>query len=140
MPRQHAPRGALKAKTDPMKATDPMEAPRCTARNKQGNRCGKSPIIGGNVCRLHGGAAPQVKMAALARLEHYRDRAAERLCELIELSDFPSTSLGAVKDLLDRTLGKPTEKVDVSVSGELSLVADRLAGARRRLAQKQAQK
>ncbi len=121
-----------------MVATDPKdERPRCKAKSKtSGRQCAQPPIPGGTVCRFHGGAAPQVKMAALARLEHYRDRAAERLCELIELADFPSTSLGAVKDLLDRTLGKPTEKVDVSVSGELSLVPDRLAAARKRLSER----
>ena len=142
MPRQtYAPRGALK-NTDPMAGTDPKaDRPRCTAKSKtSGTRCAQPPIPGGTVCRFHGGAAPQVKMAALARLEHYKDRAVERLCELAEQSNYPSTALGAVKDVLDRTMGKPTEKVDVNVSGELSLVESRLVAARKRHAQNQAQK
>lgn len=40
---------------------------RCTATNKGGKRCGRAAIEGGNVCRLHGGAAPQVRRAAEIR-------------------------------------------------------------------------
>jgi hypothetical protein len=130
----YAPRGALKAKADPIKATDPVKA-RCTAHNRQGRQCGKSPIAGGTVCRMHGGAAPQVKLAALERLKQYQDRAIDRLFNLIEQTDFPSTAMAGVKDVLDRTLGKAAEKVDVNVTGEIALVPARLAAARKRLAQ-----
>lgn len=42
---------------------------RCTARSKRtGNQCGRAPILGGNVCKHHGGAAPQVKAKAAERL------------------------------------------------------------------------
>lgn len=41
---------------------------RCTATNRSGERCGRAPIPGGTVCRVHGGAAPAVKAAAERRL------------------------------------------------------------------------
>ena len=54
------------APPDP-KAKPPQ--PRCTATAKQsGKRCQLKPIPGGTVCRIHGGSAPQVKLAARARL------------------------------------------------------------------------
>lgn len=40
----------------------------CTARNRRGTRCKSAPILGGTVCRLHGGKAPQVVRKAQERL------------------------------------------------------------------------
>ncbi len=40
----------------------------CTARRRDGSPCGSYAIRGGSVCRMHGGAAPQVKHAAHMRL------------------------------------------------------------------------
>lgn len=104
-----------------MNTADPMKA-QCTATNRQGKRCGKSPILGGTVCRLHGGAAPQVKLKAAQRLEAYQDKAIDRLFQLIEQTAFPSTALTAVRDVLDRTLGKPIEKVQNEHSGSLTII------------------
>lgn len=104
-----------------MNGSDPMEG-RCTATNRKGARCGKAPIPGGTVCRLHGGAAPQVKLKAAQRLEAYQDKAIDRLFELIEQTSFPSTALTAVRDVLDRTLGKPIEKVQTEHSGEIKII------------------
>lgn len=134
----YAPRGALKAKADPMAAADPKaDRPRCTAQSRtSGKRCAQPPIPGGTVCRYHGGGAPQVQMAALKRLEAYQDRAIDRLFQLIEQTDFPSTAMAGVKDVLDRTVGKAAEKLDVNVTGEIALVPERLAAARKRLAAK----
>lgn len=44
-------------------------APRCTAKNRRGVQCGNSAVPGATVCRLHGGAAPQVRRAAARRLQ-----------------------------------------------------------------------
>lgn len=45
------------------------ESRRCTATsNATGNRCRRSAILGGTVCYVHGGRAPQVKAAAERRL------------------------------------------------------------------------
>lgn len=133
----YAPRGALKAKPDPMAATDPKAASkrRCTAHSRtSGKQCGQPPIPGGTVCRFHGGAAPQVKLKAAERLVAYQDKAVDRLFELAEQTQFPSTAFAAVRDVLDRTMGKAAEKLDVSVTGEIALVPSRLALARKRLA------
>jgi hypothetical protein len=41
---------------------------RCSATNAAGVRCAKAAMLGGTVCRSHGGAAPQVRAAAERRL------------------------------------------------------------------------
>jgi hypothetical protein len=41
---------------------------RCTAHRSDGTPCGAWAIRGGYVCRMHGGAAPQVRSAAHMRL------------------------------------------------------------------------
>jgi len=129
----YAPRGALKAKADPKGDENPKAARRrCTAHSRtSGQQCGQPPIPGGTVCRYHGGAAPQVKLKALQRLEAYQDKAIDRLFELAEQTSFPSTAIAAVKDVLDRTMGKAQEKVDLNVRGDAELVA-RLVAARQR--------
>lgn len=40
----------------------------CKAKTRRGKPCGGKPIVGGTVCRMHGGAAPQVKRKAEERL------------------------------------------------------------------------
>ena len=41
---------------------------KCKARKQDGTACGAYPIRGAEVCRVHGGRAPQVKAAAARRL------------------------------------------------------------------------
>src|SRR6185503_18633156 len=94
-PKPHAPKGPLKAKPDPMATSNPM-ARRCTATNRRQLRCERPAIPGGTVCRYHGGAAPQVQLAALERLRQLQDPAIVRLAELIVQKEFPSTSMAAV--------------------------------------------
>src|SRR5262245_21828672 len=136
---RHAPRGRLKARSSenhPMDASDPMDA-RCTATSKQsGQRCKRAPIPGGAVCVMHGGGAPQVKLKAQERLAAYQDKAIDRLFQLVEQTEYPSTAFAAVRDVRDRTMGKATEQVDMRVSGELEAVSVRLIAARKRLAEK----
>jgi hypothetical protein len=79
-------------------------------------------------------ARREVKLSALERLAAYQDRAIDRLFTLVEQTDYPSTAMTAVRDVLDRTMGKPVEKVDMTVSGEVSVVTARLQAARLRLA------
>ena len=44
--------------------SDPMERRQCTAKAKgSGKRCKRPPTVGGTVCAMHGGKAPQVKAA-----------------------------------------------------------------------------
>jgi hypothetical protein len=71
---------------------------------------------------MHGGAAPQVKKAALERLMAYQDRALDRLFGLVDQTEYPSTAYQAVRDVLDRTMGKPAESVAVQHSGALRMI------------------
>jgi hypothetical protein len=41
---------------------------RCVGTNRAGERCRHAPIVGGNVCWLHGGRSPNAQAAAKARL------------------------------------------------------------------------
>ena len=105
----HAPRGPL-VKRHPISAPDPIR-PRCRATNNRGEPCRYSPIPGGAVCRFHGGAAPQVKLAAMDRLRALQNPAIDRLAKLIAQEEFPTVAYAASRDVLDRTLGKPQEQV-----------------------------
>lgn len=42
---------------------------KCTGTTVSGKQCQKAPIAGAQVCRLHGGSAPQVKAKAAVRAE-----------------------------------------------------------------------
>jgi hypothetical protein len=93
---------------------------KCTATNRQGKRCGKAPIPGGTVCRMHGGAAPQVKEAAMERLRQLQHPAIDALAWLITQRDFPSAAMSAARDVLDRTEGKAAETVAMQHSGGIA--------------------
>lgn len=123
MPQRHAPKGPIKARdVDPMTSPDPM-AGKCTAHSKQtGLRCKQPAIQGGSVCRFHGGAAPQVKAKAMERLLAIQAPAIVRLAELVAQKEYPSTAMAAVKDVLDRTMGKPAESVTVQGNPDRPLV------------------
>ena len=103
----------------PLKRATPN---RCTAhKSTTGERCRNHAVAGARVCRYHGGAAPQVKRKALERLQDYQDRAIDALFELAEDKAFPSTRYQAVRDVLDRTMGKPSEAVTVQHAGALEV-------------------
>ena len=125
---KHAPKGRIKAREgDPLSVPDPMithigDKVRCKAHSKQkGIQCGRTAIPGGTVCRYHGGLAPQVQMKAQERLMAFQDRALHRLFELAEQREYPSTAFSAVKDVLDRTMGKPVDSVNVDLTGAIAL-------------------
>ena len=42
---------------------------RCSAHNRAGERCKRAAIIGGTVCKIHGGASPWAQTKATERLE-----------------------------------------------------------------------
>jgi hypothetical protein len=54
------------------KLADGDKPRRCRARRSDGQPCGCWAIRGGYVCRVHGGAAPQVRAKANVRLESAR--------------------------------------------------------------------
>jgi len=81
----------------------------CTANSKQSKtRCRNGSIPGGNVCRFHGGAAPNVKAAAKERLAALVDPAIETLGKLVR-DKSPKIRLGAVNSVLDRNGHKGVE-------------------------------
>lgn len=118
-PRRHAPKGPL-IQRDPMAVPDPMES-RCKATNRQGKRCGKPHIQGGVVCRMHGGAAPQVKQKAMERLMALQHPAIDRMAKLIDQEAFPTVAYAASRDILDRTIGKPAEQQHHEHKGTITI-------------------
>lgn len=62
--------------------------------------CQNRPIIGGFVCRIHGGTAKQVRAAADRRLNELIDPAVAALGELIEQTGHLPTRLGAAVTVL----------------------------------------
>lgn len=88
---------------------------RCTAHltNGSGERCRKSAIKGGNVCRSHGGAAPQTKKTARQRLLEAAEPAVKRLVQAIR-SDDERNAIKASAIILDRAGFHPTRSLEVS--------------------------
>jgi hypothetical protein len=75
----------------------------CTAKRTNGTPCKAHAIHGGRVCRIHGGAAPQVIAAAKLRLALAADAVAERLVKVaLSKRTKDSDVIAAAKDLLDR--------------------------------------
>lgn len=62
---------------------------RCTARRKNGQACKNYAILGGNVCRMHGGAAPQVRAAAKVRIAMAQEDAASVIVQMMHNPDVP---------------------------------------------------
>ena len=82
----------------------------CTAKSKTtGQRCKNPPIPGGTVCRIHGGAAPQVQAVAARRV--LEALIGPALIQLRRIVEDPSVSdavkLAAIRDILDRTGYRP---------------------------------
>ncbi len=111
---KHAPMGPVKAK-DPLDATKPLDAlgyTPCTATSKQsGKRCKRRPIPGGYVCVMHGGKAPQVQASARERFLSLLPKAFLTLETLVDRTEFPTVQMAAVREVFDRTEGKPAQAV-----------------------------
>jgi hypothetical protein len=91
-----------------------QETQQCTAKSKsRGARCNNAAVPGSNVCRIHGGAAPQVKAKAAERLAALVDPAIDRLARLLKSGD-DAAAYRAVKDVLDRNGFKPKDAVEVT--------------------------
>lgn len=105
---------------------------RCTATAKSsGERCKRAAVRGGNVCSMHGGAAPQVKKKAQERLDEMADattadiqRDIEDLQNEYENADEAGDKIAILAEMrklwkivLDRTGHGPTEKRETELSG-----------------------
>jgi hypothetical protein len=74
----------------------------CSAQSKQsGEQCKRPPIPGGNVCRMHGGAAPQVQASARDRLNALVEPAIEALGRAMRSRNVPAI-VRAAQLVLDR--------------------------------------
>lgn len=75
----------------------------CTAHAKAtGGPCNAPAILGGTVCRMHGGSAPQTQDAARRRLAEAADPAAQSLIREATLSEKASDRIRAASEILDR--------------------------------------
>ena len=88
----------------------------CSAHRKGGGECRAQAVSGTNVCRVHGGNAPQVRRRAAQRLLEASDTAAAYLVKTIEDATLPpETRLKASLALLDRAGLGVKATVDVEV-------------------------
>ena len=91
----------------------------CTATAKgSGKRCQRAPIQGATVCRMHGGAAPQVKAKAEERLRALQAPALAALEDLIDNAD-PRTRVRIAEIVFDRTGLHP--KATTELTGGVSI-------------------
>jgi hypothetical protein len=73
-------------------------------------------MLGGNVCRSHGGAAPQTKAKAQRRLQQAADALVQRLLSFaLDGKVADPVALQAIRDALDRAGMKPGIDVGVTV-------------------------
>lgn len=94
---------------------------RCTATNRQGKPCGRAPILGGTVCNMHGGKAPQVIAKAKERLKALYPKAVVALGQLLGRDEFPTVQFQASRFVIEQEVGKAVERVDTTIDGEVSL-------------------
>jgi hypothetical protein len=83
----------------------------CSAHRSDGAPCRGLAIRGGSVCNVHGGAAPQVKLAAELRIRALVDPSLDRIQRAIADDANPQLALAAARDILDRAGYRATEKV-----------------------------
>lgn len=100
---------------------------RCTATNRKGARCGNAPIMGGTVCRIHGGGAPQVQAVAATKvLEALVGPALVELRGLLRNPKTPApVRMAAVKDILDRNGYRPVQTVGFLTEAQIQNEIDR---------------
>ena len=80
---------------------------------------------GANVCRVHGGAAPQVKQAAMRRLQNAADVLVQRLLGFALDGEAPDAiALQAIRDALDRAGLNPKTAVELSVAPWQAVMGD----------------
>lgn len=100
----------------------------CSARRKNGTPCKRPPIAGANVCRAHGGAAPQVKRKAQERLLEGVPKMLRMLKQLASDETVPpAVRLAAIRDWLDRAGIDRKIEIDITSSAFDQMLAGAIA-------------
>lgn len=100
---------------------------RCGAETRDGTPCKKSPIPGGNRCRLHGGASPLAQQKAKERLLAAADPAAAVLVEIVKDEELkPRDRIRAAKEILDRAGVEAASAVELGTNTELDSLREAL--------------
>lgn len=102
-----------------MGTRDPENVHRCTAKAKSTQeQCRNQAILGGTVCNIHGGAAPQVRAVAARRvLESFVTPALIRLEALLTDPTVPdSVAMRAVDSTLDRGGYAAPKTIDIRLT------------------------
>lgn len=123
------------AARSPHTPIDPSQSRKCTATRRSGTRCTNWAILGGTVCRMHGGGAPQVKAKAAERLRALVDPAITVLQEILADTAHPQR-LAAAREVLERDGHIGANKLQVEATITTTTAAEVL---RARRAQRNAQ-
>lgn len=87
----------------------------CNATNRQGQPCRQPAIKGGNVCKTHGGSAPQVLAKARQRLLEAADPAAAYLVSLVKDKKAPPADRRqAATAIMDRAGLSPKQVMELT--------------------------
>jgi hypothetical protein len=116
--RRRRPTTSEQVATQPHAIRNPMPSRRCGRRTRGGGQCTQWAMLGQTVCRMHGGSAPQAKKAAAVRIAELVDAALTELERLLTEADSDAVRLAAVKDVLDRHMGRSSQHVDVTGAGQ----------------------
>lgn len=117
--KRHAPKGPIKG-DDPIQPTTPCKA-QCKAHCRTGKRCTNPPMLGGMVCRMHGGTAPQVLAKAKERLAALAPKAIQVMDGLLDREQFPTVQFQASRFVIEQEVGKAIEHVDTTIDGDITL-------------------
>ena len=93
-----------------------LPAVQCTARKQNGEPCRAKAARGANVCRVHGGSAPQVKAAAKRRLAQAADVLVQRLLAFaLDGDTTDNVALQAIIAALDRAGLSVKQAIEIGV-------------------------
>jgi hypothetical protein len=92
------------------------DPPKCKARRRDGTPCGAYAVKGTTVCRMHGGAAPQVREKANRRLFEMVMPAMRELRRIVESKTATDADkLRAVSMVLNRTGYSEKQSIDIGL-------------------------
>ena len=108
--------------TDPLVPAEARNPRKCSATSKRsGKPCERWSMVGQRVCMMHGGKSKQAlvkaeEMVQLAelRLRGLAPRAVAELEALVTSATSEQVRLQAANSLVDLSVGKPKERVDVA--------------------------